>query len=295
MRRTRCRIVSSAGNVVPPEASGITFTFKFFPLYSSITLARKYLSYYLRASHGKGHGTHSPFLYQFIRTALPDHAGVEAFAALESLRKERLQDDRELEMVDFGAGSTRHTGARRKVRALAASSLKAPKYARLLHRVARTYGCKNIVELGTSLGITTAYLAQAGADRITTFEGAPAVAALAREAFQRLSLTQVRLVEGDMNHTLPAFLTDTPPIDLVFMDGNHRKEPTLRYFQQLLPHLHEDTIVAVDDIHWSSDMEEAWAELQQHPSVTASADLFFMGFLFFRKAFRERQHIILRY
>ena len=82
---------------------------------------------------------------------------------------------------------------------------------------------------------------------------------------------------------------------MAYVDGNHRYEPTIRYFQLLLSHAHNDTILIFDDIHWSAEMEKAWKEIQQHPSVRCTVDLFYLGFVFLRDEFKVPQHFVVRF
>ena len=95
--------------------------------------------------------------------------------------------------------------------------------------------------------------------------------------------------------SLQKTLEKIPTIDLAFVDGNHRKEPTLQYFRQLLDKKTEQSILIFDDIHWSKGMEEAWQQIQQHPDVTLTIDLFFIGLVFFRKEQKVAQHFSIRF
>ena len=52
----------------------------------------------------------------------------------------------------------------------------------------------------------------------------------------------------------------------------------------------ENSILIFDDIHWSEEMELAWKEIQNHPLVTVTIDLFFIGIVFFRKENIVKQH-----
>jgi len=152
------------------------------------------------------------------------------------------------------------------------------------------------LELGTSLGITTSYLAFANLSaQVITMEGAPTVADLAQKTFDRLNLKGIEVLKGNFNQTLPETLERIKTVDLVFIDGNHRKDPTLNYFHQLINHSTESTILIFDDIHWSSEMELAWKEIQQHPEVTLTIDLFFIGLVFFKKDFKAKQHFVIRF
>jgi predicted O-methyltransferase YrrM len=149
--------------------------------------------------------------------------------------------------------------------------------------------------LGTSFGITTSYLAAAGAESIVSFEGSPAIAAIAKKQFIAANLQNIKLLLGNMDDTIPSFIRDAPPQDLFFLDGNHRKEPTLFYFEQLLTVAKPNSIFIVDDIHWSEGMEEAWEELKNNKAVTLSLDLFFIGILFVDPSFLVKQSFTIRF
>jgi len=265
-------------------------------LYSTFQLARKYLHYYVTAANGKGHGIHSPFVFSFIKNILNDKRLDPGHAAFEALRNKLLKDTRMIEVEDFGAGSSVIKSNKRKVGSMAATSLKPARFAKLLHRMAAAYQPAKMVELGTSFGITSAYMASGNpAGKLFTFEGAPSVAEMAREHFRALGIKNIELFEGDFNHTLPVFLNSNQQIDFVFIDGNHRKEPTLRYFSNLLENASRSCVFVFDDIHWSTEMEEAWKEIQQHDRVMLSIDLFFIGIVYINPDFKVKQHFKIRF
>lgn len=265
-------------------------------MYSHIQLAWKYLQYYFGANNGKGHGIHSPFVYEMIRDVFNDQRAFYAFTPIEDLRQSLLHNNSVLVVEDHGAGSRKEKMRERKVCDMASSSLKPRKYSQLLFRIVDHYGPEHILELGTSFGITTAYLAAANPSAsVTTMEGASAVAAMAREHFNMLGLHNIRLVEGNFDDTLLPWIATQEKLDMAFIDGNHRYEPTIRYFQQLKPLLHEHSILVFDDIHWSREMEDAWKQVCADPTVTLTIDLFFIGLVFFRKDFKVKQDMQIRY
>ena len=179
---------------------------------------------------------------------------------------------------------------------MATSSLLPRKYAQLLFRLVKNYQPQHIVELGTSFGITTAYLAAGNPGaKLITCEGVPSIATIAGKGFGELGLTNIELVEGDFAATLSPVLARLKNVDLAFIDGNHRKVSTLSYFHQLLQYSTSSTILVFDDIHWSKEMEEAWALIRQEPSVTLTIDLFFTGIVFFDGGIKIPQHFVLRF
>lgn len=265
-------------------------------MYSRWQLTTRYLKYYFTAANGKGHGTHSPFVYSFITRVLNDKTKYEEYEQAEQLRQRLLKDQRIIMVEDFGAGSAMSKSNRRSIASIAANAAKPKKFGQLLFRSVRHYRPSVILELGTSLGITTSYLSMANPGaRLLTLEGASSIASVARNNFEQLQLSNAELLEGNFDQALPDALQKLGKIDFAFIDGNHRQEPTERYFSQLLPCAHNDTILVFDDIHWSREMEAAWKSVCGHPAVRCSIDLFFIGLVFFRQEFAEKQHFTIRY
>jgi predicted O-methyltransferase YrrM len=265
-------------------------------LYTRFTLAKKYLHYYLTASSGKGHGIHSPFIFDFIKNVLNDKTVYLAYQPIEQKRKALLKDSTVIEVEDFGAGSSVIKTNKRVVSAIAASSLKSKKYAQLLYRMVQYYKPETILEVGTSFGITTAYLASANAaSNVFTCEGSGAIASIAKQNFIALQLNNVQLTEGDFAKTLSSLLSKLSKTDFVFIDGNHRKEPTLLYFYELLKYATPNTILVFDDIHWSAEMEESWALIKTHSAVTLTIDLFFISIVFLNPDINHKQHFTIRF
>lgn len=265
-------------------------------MYSSSQLAKKYLRYWLTSDNGKGHGMHSPFVFQFILHVLNNKSGYVPPAEIEQLRKVLLHDKRVLEIEDFGAGSRVVVNKKRQVSELANTALKPKKYAQLLFRLVSHYRPQIILELGTSLGITTSYFSAANPSaQIETIEGSRAIAGVAAENFEKLKLKNIQQAVGNFDAVLPGIIKKMPGIDLAYIDGNHRYQPTMSYFQLLLPAMHNDSILVFDDIHWSKEMEMAWEEIKQHPGVKCTVDVFFLGFVFFRKEFKAKQHFTVRF
>jgi predicted O-methyltransferase YrrM len=265
-------------------------------LYNHLTLAKKYLHYYLTASNSKGHGIHSPFVFEFIKFVLNDKKKYECYSTIEKQRQVLLNDKTIIEVEDFGAGSAVIKTNKRVVKDIAASSLKPQKYSQLLFRMIQFYNKKNVLELGTSFGITTAYLASSNNNPVvTSMEGSQSIATIAQHSFDALQLKNINIIKGNFEKTLSPFLSISKSIDFAFLDGNHRKVPTLQYFKQILSNSTEETIVVFDDIHWSTEMEDAWEEVKIHEAVTLTIDLFFIGVVFLKKDFKVKQHFSVRF
>lgn len=263
---------------------------------SLFQIAFRYFKYYIFASNGKGHGMHSPFVFEFITKVLNDKTRYPEYEKAEGLRKKLLVDKTMITVQDMGAGSTVTKSPSRSTNSIVRNAAKAAKYGQLLYRMVKRYQPQTILELGTSLGVTTSYLAAAKPDAaVITLEGAPEIANRAKQHFKASELDNIDLIEGNFDNTLPSVLSRLSTVDFVFIDGNHRKEPTLRYFQQLLSHAGNDTVLVFDDIHWSREMEQAWKTIKSHERVRVSIDLFAIGIVFFRQEFKEKQHFVIRF
>jgi len=256
--------------------------------------ALSYLQFLLRS--GNAHGLHSPFVFALYNDIIQQDGFYSPFARIEAERKALLHRTDSITVCDFGAGSHTGAGTQRRVRDIAHTAAKPRKFGQLLFRLVNHFQPRTVLELGTSLGLTTAYLAAANSrTRVITFECCPQTATVARETFQSLGLTNVTLVEGNLDSTLALSAKNLgSPIDFVFFDGNHRYEPTVRYFEQLLPYRTEQSLYVFDDIHWSAEMTRAWETIKAHPEVLLTIDLFFVGLVFFRKN-QPKQHFRLRF
>lgn len=104
----------------------------------------------------------------------------------------------------------------------------------------------------------------------------------------------MNFIEGNFDSVLPNLLPTLAPLDLVFIDGNHSYEATIRYFEMLLSKVHNESIFIFDDIYWSEGMKKAWNEIQNHPSVQCTVDIFRWGIVFFRKEM-QKEHFTIRF
>ena len=242
----------------------------------------RYLHYILNAKNE--HGIHSPFVFDLYTNIIKDKNPFYMFGPIESLRAKMYISNDEIAVEDMGTGKS----GKRKISSIAKSSLKAPKYGQLLFRLLNHFECKNVLELGTSLGITTCYLATfSKAANVITLEGCKNISDIAKSNFQKLNLNNIELITGSFDNTLNPALEKLESVDFVFIDGNHKYQPTLDYFNLCLEYIHESSILVFDDIHWSNEMEAAWAVIKKHQRVTCTIDLFEVGIVFFKKELKK--------
>lgn len=242
----------------------------------------------LTSTNTFGHGVQSPFLFRFIQNVLYDKNSYYQFRKIEELRTELLKENNtSLTLTDYGTGSKK----KNTISNIAKKSLKNERNAQMLFKAVHFVQATTVLELGTSLGITTAYIASPPAcKQCTTLEGSKEVAELATKNLQKLALKNIKIVCGNIDDTLHTVLNDKQPLDFVFFDANHRKEPTLNYFKQCVELIHDKSVFVFDDIYWSSEMYEAWKTIKKHRAVTATFDLYNMGIVFFNPHFPKKNY-----
>jgi predicted O-methyltransferase YrrM len=209
-----------------------------------------------------------------------EHAHVQR---IEALRAELLASSEILHLRDFGAppleweqpetpGWMRPCPLAEMTRA----SSKPPKWALLLFKLLRVFDPQVAVELGTCVGISTAYESAAlklnGGGKLFTFEGAPELADVAQRNLNQLGLA-AEIVRGVFHETLGPALPRLGRVGYAFIDGHHDEKATVEYFRTLLPVLTPGALVVFDDIDWTSGMRRAWQALEQDPNISLSVDM----------------------
>jgi len=256
----------------------------------------KYLLYLVSARHRKGHGIHSPFVFDLVSNVLYG-TDKQDYTVVEARRKYLLKDRSRINVEDYGAGSRTGAGEGREVRHIAKTSAIRSKYGRLLTRLVSWYKPSTIIELGTGFGISTAYLAiGCPGSGIYSIEGSGNIHDMARETMQITGLKNVELIHGQFAGELRPLLEKTVNKKnfLVFIDGDHVGKNVLEYCEWLEEKSFEDLVIILDDIYWSPSMAAAWKELVGRTEFTVSIDLFQFGILFVKKGV-AKQHYMIRF
>ena len=248
----------------------------------------QFVKFLFSARNTRGHGVHSPYLFDFFQNVIHAKNPFYCFIKIEHLRGILIKNNNTLTINDFGALTSRTE----TIAEIAAKSLKKPRYAQMLFRAVHFTRSVNVLELGASLGLTTAYLASPQSSiRCVTMEGSSEIAEQARENFKILNINNIELIEGNIDVLLqPTLDTFFNKIDFAFIDANHRYEAVMRYFDAIVPHLSEDSVLVMDDLYWSKEMTQAWNKINSYPSVSCSINLFQMGFIFFNKNFPKKKY-----
>lgn len=251
--------------------------------------AKSYLNFLLKSKNQ--HGVHSPFVYDLVTKCFYDSKSYSEYEILKNYRNSLLKDKLILEITDFGSGSKTFKSSYRSVSDITKTSGTTFKHAKLLFRLAMYFQPKNVLELGTSVGIGTSALALGNKNsNITSIEGCPKIADFTIQQLKKQTIDNVTIINDDFK---PALLNmATSHWDFVFFDGHHDELATIKYFEQLLPKAHNNSMFIFDDIYWSKGMTKAWNHIKTHPKVTVSIDTFQYGIVFFRKEQTKEDFVI---
>lgn len=249
----------------------------------------KYIEYLVTSRHKGGFGIHSPFVFHLVTFVIEEKNPFYKFSLIEIVREKLLKSKEKIYVDDMGAG----VSGERKLADIVKHSSKNKHYAQILFRIINFYKSQNILELGTSFGITTMYLAAPSSrSKVVTMEGSDKIADYAERYFRKAGFGNIELVRGDITRNLPQVLSKFDKLDFVFFDANHRKEPLLSYYNQCLAKAHEKTVFVIDDIYWSKGMEEAWAEIKQSEKVRVTIDMFFFGIVLFDSDLQKEDYTL---
>lgn len=257
---------------------------------------KNYYRFWLNSKPTGGHGIHSPYVYKLYTEVIEPDKQEKVFEKIEEYRRELKGCG--LSVIRKSIGESINSGYRGEEVSLKkiARTVAIPKHlGRLLYRLTKHYQPENIIELGTSIGISTMYLAASNLKTsIFTIEGDEAVLGIAQNRFRKNGLTNIQTLSGVFEEQLPRILNEVKSVDLVFIDGDHSGRALISYFNQILPKINEKSIIIVDDIRWSKSMEKAWEYICSNSQVSISIDLFRCGILIFEKGI-TKQHFLLRY
>lgn len=240
-----------------------------------------------------GHGIHSPFVFDLVSRLFRNKTDPDIVLLIENIRKNNKSDRRTIEVLDLGAGSVKMKRSRRKVSDIAVISAVPEKYCALLSNLAAEFGKPDIVDFGTSLGFSAMYMATGSTGSIIyTMEGCPEISEIAKENFRKARIDNIRQLTGSFEDLIPELRKKAVKPGLVFIDGNHRKEPVMDYFRKMTGMADKNSVIVIDDIHQSPQMEEAWAEIKKQKEVTFTIDIFRMGLVFFRQGMNHLNYVI---
>ncbi|MCF8236593.1 MAG: class I SAM-dependent methyltransferase [Saprospiraceae bacterium] len=245
-------------------------------------------TYYWQAR--TAYSMHSPLLYSFCREVLDDRRSFYAFEEIEIWRYHLLHESSELHVVDLGAGGQDALDQNRIVSSIAKTSLSPPWKCRYLFRMVLWWKPDLLLEFGTSLGVSTAYLAAASIHTpLITVDGSDSHLQLARKGWNKLGLDHIEEWNLSFQQAIQRIPWDQHGRILIYLDGDHRPARVLEILQTIQEKTRHPFLVIIDDIRWSDDMWAGWQEWRSAFQSGAWLDLYQVGIWIQDPAFLEPQ------
>ena len=239
----------------------------------------RYFAFLAGALFSKRH----PFVNRFRNHVVSDKSSYYIFFNLEESYRNLLKIKDSLPVTDLGAGSRKFKNTNRQVGQIAKISVSSPYKCRTLFRAANYFKTKTILELGTSLGVSAAYLASQNSSCVVhTIEGDKGLMEFASQFHKKLAIDNCRYTVGDFKDVLTETLSLETKWDLIFIDGNHSFQGTIDYVEKIIQMTGDNTVLILDDIYWSFDMFKAWSKIKAMKEVQFTIDMFYFGFVFKR-------------
>lgn len=217
--------------------------------------------------------------FQSVRENKHQPEDILAFSRSEKYRESLLKDETEVTYEVFSSDRIA------KVKNICKIAASRQKWCQFLYKITQQITTPKVLEIGTNLGVSGTYILEAIKDkggRFITMEGLPKLCEISGTAFSRIN-SHFEIVEGLYETTFPVVLEKNIDFNVLFIDGNHRKEPTLHYFQELKRKVSSPAIFIFDDIYWSNEMKEAWTILKNDKDANFSIDLYEQGIIIIDK------------
>jgi len=255
-------------------------------------LIKSYLSFILKAKNE--HGVHSPFVFDLVCKCFYDLTKYPEYDALDEYRTSLLNNHTTIDVTNFDADSQAIKSNTREIATIAKNVGISRKRAQLLFRLVRYFQPKEILEIGTSLGLATSALALGNnRGKIISLDACPSTQNQCQLHLQKFNINRVNYITTEFSSFLNNIDFTTSTFDFIYFHSNHSKRATLEYFETLLPTITNETIWIFDDIHRVKEKEEAWQIIKNHPKVTVSIDTYQFGLVFFRKE-QNKEHFYIK-
>jgi predicted O-methyltransferase YrrM len=227
-------------------------------------------------------GYGAPIAQAFLTTLKKKHTPEEdqLFKMLGEFRQDLSVNNQKISFKEIGS-DTEMTVAEVSRRAASPEV-----WTRFFYQLSKTKSVNNILEIGTNLGVSGQYFIKAlegkKNTKFTSLEGVKGLCEIATERFKVLSdINRFEVLHGLYDQTFIKIVDRDDRFDLVFIDGNHQYESTLKYFELLKNNLSDQALIIFDDINWSEGMTKAWREICAQKGIVFSINLFKLGLIVF--------------
>lgn len=212
---------------------------------------------------------------------------LDVFEQIQSYRKELSNNTQIITYEIFGSD------LKRTVKEISLIAASPEIWGKFHYLIAKNLSVKNYLEIGTNLGVSGAYILSAlkknTESNFVTMEGLESLCDISRKQFSKISDEKnFQIIQGLYEDTFDQVLDLPFDFDVIFIDGNHQKEPTLHYFNSLKSKLNSPAVIVFDDINWNHGMQEAWEIIRNERDVNYALDLYKLGIVIIDKSDKNK-------
>ena len=235
------------------------------------------------------HGVHSPFVYQLVTKCFYNRKNRPEYRKIGEYRKDVFQEKQQLHIQPNC--STFFKANTYKISKLAKIYAPSWKRSKFLTRLTNYLNCKSVLEIGTQMGIRTSCFASHKNCDVITIDNCEETQKIAREKLKKHHFSTIKFCLQEF--TQQEILVDQKKIDCIYIGNTRKKQSTLHLFEEALKKVHNDSVILIEGLHWSKDMNQAWKEIKENKQVSVTIDTFYLGLVFFRKE-QAKEHFKIR-
>ena len=238
-----------------------------------------FLQIYRKLFCRKGHGVHSPFVFDLITNVVADQCAYYSYNDISRIRLLLTQKE------EFIHCNGKRMTVKKAVQRYGISK----KEGEFLFRLTNHYKPRSILAIGSSVGLAPLYLTRYDSTvQCITLESVPDFAEIATHLLSKETNPSLQIRAGAYHESVPESLLQFALIDFIFADKNVGINDLDVIFNQCLPFIHNDTMCVLAGIRSSDEKYYFWEQICQHPQVTIAVDLFQMGLLFFQSKLHKQ-------
>jgi len=220
--------------------------------------------------------------YKATKAITYDNEDIRSFSDCERYRQKLLSDNTQITYEIFSLDR------KNSVKEICEKATSPQKWCQFLYYMVKNIHDPRILEIGTNVGISGSYILEAIKEKeggkLTTMEGLPQLCEISKQRFSEIvPNSKFEIIQGLYENTFQRLMESAENYNLMFIDGNHKKTPTLQYFNSLKSNIGKIGVFVFDDIYWSRGMTEAWEIIKKNNEVNFSIDLYKQGIIIIDK------------
>ena len=228
---------------------------------------------YRKLRYRKGHGIHSPFIYNLITKVIEEKTPYYVFDDIENFRKKLLSLENPFNSITVTETQSKNYGA-------------------LLFRLVNFFKCRSVLQIGSSTGLMSLYLALPLQKSCICYalEERTGLLRNVRSFAENYALKNYHPVEGAYPECLCQLKQKISSFDFIFINLQGDSEKIRETLLLIETFITPDTVMVIDKIRQDKAMKKVWKEIKNRPDVRLTIDLLSLGLVFFNTRLHKQHY-----